>query len=376
MTTRISGGASRHSAVVSHTSPDRSQEARWRTSRPTSRARCGRSSARSATQVAEGDTVVILESMKMEMPVEAEDAGTVKEILCEEGQAVNEGDTLVVLGVASLRPRGGRAAHRRAGGRRPPADDLQPRQAQRARPRDPRRDRRGGRGATARRRRCLLLTGADGMFSSGYDLGDIPDDVFADRGRAARRPPVRRRRSRRSTPPTCRRSPRCPATRSAAGSSWRWPATCASPPTASGSGCRRPSSGSSTRTPACGASSTRSARRARASCSCSGATIDARTALGWGLVNEVALPADLDEAALGMAEELAANAPLSVRGNKRVLRELLRAGGALDPDVERELIELRAPASPPRTCARACAPSARSAPPAGAGADATQARPQ
>src|SRR5215210_2159988 len=36
--------------------------------------------------IAEGDTVVILESMKMEMPVEAEDAGTVKEILCEEGQ--------------------------------------------------------------------------------------------------------------------------------------------------------------------------------------------------------------------------------------------------------------------------------------------------
>ena len=47
--------------------------------------------------VEEGDTVAILESMKMEMPVEAEDPGVVKEILCEEGQAVNEGDTLVVL---------------------------------------------------------------------------------------------------------------------------------------------------------------------------------------------------------------------------------------------------------------------------------------
>ena len=47
--------------------------------------------------VDEGDTVVILESMKMEMPVEAEDPGTVKEIRCEEGQAVSEGDTLVVL---------------------------------------------------------------------------------------------------------------------------------------------------------------------------------------------------------------------------------------------------------------------------------------
>ena len=47
--------------------------------------------------VEEGDTVVILESMKMEMPVEAEDDGTVAEIRCAEGQAVSEGDTLVVL---------------------------------------------------------------------------------------------------------------------------------------------------------------------------------------------------------------------------------------------------------------------------------------
>ena len=47
--------------------------------------------------VEEGDAVVILESMKMEMPVEAEDPGVVKEILCSEGQSVSEGDTLVVL---------------------------------------------------------------------------------------------------------------------------------------------------------------------------------------------------------------------------------------------------------------------------------------
>jgi acetyl-CoA carboxylase biotin carboxyl carrier protein len=48
-------------------------------------------------EIEEGDTLVILESMKMEMPVEAEDEGTVKEITCEEGQSVSEGDTLVVL---------------------------------------------------------------------------------------------------------------------------------------------------------------------------------------------------------------------------------------------------------------------------------------
>jgi acetyl-CoA carboxylase biotin carboxyl carrier protein len=47
--------------------------------------------------IADGDTVVILESMKMEIPVEAEDDGTVKEIRCEEGQSVSEGDVLVVL---------------------------------------------------------------------------------------------------------------------------------------------------------------------------------------------------------------------------------------------------------------------------------------
>ena len=47
--------------------------------------------------VKEGDSVVILESMKMEMPVEVEDDGTVAEIRVQEGQAVSEGDVLVVL---------------------------------------------------------------------------------------------------------------------------------------------------------------------------------------------------------------------------------------------------------------------------------------
>jgi acetyl-CoA carboxylase biotin carboxyl carrier protein len=48
-------------------------------------------------EVDDGDTVVILESMKMEIPVEAEDSGTVKEIRCAEGDSVSEGDVLVVL---------------------------------------------------------------------------------------------------------------------------------------------------------------------------------------------------------------------------------------------------------------------------------------
>ena len=72
-----------------------------------------------------------------------------------------------------------------------------------------------------------------------------------------------------------------------------------------------------------------------------GRNIPARRALEWGLVNEVVIGADLEEVALDWARELAANAPLSVQGNKRVIRELLRAEGELDPDVERELIALR-----------------------------------
>jgi acetyl-CoA carboxylase biotin carboxyl carrier protein len=47
--------------------------------------------------VAEGDVVAVLESMKMEMPVEAEEPGTVAEILCEPGEAVTEGQPLVRL---------------------------------------------------------------------------------------------------------------------------------------------------------------------------------------------------------------------------------------------------------------------------------------
>ena len=48
-------------------------------------------------KVSSGDTLVILESMKMEMPVEATEDGTVKEIRCKEAQSVNEGDDLELL---------------------------------------------------------------------------------------------------------------------------------------------------------------------------------------------------------------------------------------------------------------------------------------
>ena len=48
-------------------------------------------------QVAVGDTVVLLESMKMEIPVIAETAGVVTEVRAETGDVVQEGDVFVVL---------------------------------------------------------------------------------------------------------------------------------------------------------------------------------------------------------------------------------------------------------------------------------------
>jgi acetyl-CoA carboxylase biotin carboxyl carrier protein len=47
--------------------------------------------------VTDGDTLVILESMKMEIPVVAESSGTVSELRVEEGQVVQEGDVIAVI---------------------------------------------------------------------------------------------------------------------------------------------------------------------------------------------------------------------------------------------------------------------------------------
>jgi biotin carboxyl carrier protein len=49
-------------------------------------------------EVAEGDTLVILESMKMEIPVITESGGTVTELKVAEGDVVQEGDVIAVIG--------------------------------------------------------------------------------------------------------------------------------------------------------------------------------------------------------------------------------------------------------------------------------------
>ena len=48
--------------------------------------------------VADGDTLVILESMKMEIPVIAEEDGTITEVKVAEGDTINEDDVIAVMG--------------------------------------------------------------------------------------------------------------------------------------------------------------------------------------------------------------------------------------------------------------------------------------
>jgi biotin carboxyl carrier protein len=48
-------------------------------------------------RVQAGDPVIVLESMKMEIPVEAPRAGAVTEIRVQEGQTVQEGETVAIL---------------------------------------------------------------------------------------------------------------------------------------------------------------------------------------------------------------------------------------------------------------------------------------
>jgi enoyl-CoA hydratase/carnithine racemase len=72
-----------------------------------------------------------------------------------------------------------------------------------------------------------------------------------------------------------------------------------------------------------------------------GRNVDAELAETWGLVNGTFDERELEQAALALASEVAANAPLALVGNKRVIDELLRAQGALDERTERELVDLR-----------------------------------
>ena len=71
-----------------------------------------------------------------------------------------------------------------------------------------------------------------------------------------------------------------------------------------------------------------------------GRNVSAERAGEIGLVNEVVDEGELESAAVELAAEVAANAPLSMRGNKRVI-DTLTSFARLTPEQERELIELR-----------------------------------
>jgi enoyl-CoA hydratase/carnithine racemase len=73
----------------------------------------------------------------------------------------------------------------------------------------------------------------------------------------------------------------------------------------------------------------------------SGRNIDADRAAAIGLVNHVVEPGELEDVVGALAAEIASNAPISLRGNKRIIRALRGAESELPENLERELVELR-----------------------------------
>jgi enoyl-CoA hydratase/carnithine racemase len=188
--------------------------------------------------------------------------------------------------------------------------------------------------------RCVMITGEGTTFSAGYDIGDLPDSVFADEAeRLVAHPFAAAIDAIEAYPfPTI-----AVMNGHAIGGGLELALSCdlriadgairlGMPPAKLGlvyshTGIRK-------FIDVIGAARTRELFLV-------GRRIDAHTAQLWGLVNEVADEERLAEQALALACEIAANAPLSQSGNKRVINAVLSAKAELDPTTERELIELR-----------------------------------
>ncbi len=197
-----------------------------------------------------------------------------------------------------------------------------------------------GVGGSESRARCVVVTGAHGMFSAGYDIGEIPDEEFEERAeRLVAHPFTEAIDALGTFPyPTLAVLPG-----HTIGGGLELALACdlrvakdgiklGMPPAKLGlvyshTGLRR-------FIDAIGAARTRELFLL-------GSYIDAPTALGWGLVNRVAAAEALETVALEVADELAGNAPLSQLGNKRVIAALLSSEAGLSAEVEQELIELR-----------------------------------
>ena len=72
-----------------------------------------------------------------------------------------------------------------------------------------------------------------------------------------------------------------------------------------------------------------------------GRHVDTGRAYDMGLLNRVVDGYELEDAVLSMAREIAANAPLSLVGNKEIMRTLREVPSELPADVERRLVQLR-----------------------------------
>jgi enoyl-CoA hydratase/carnithine racemase len=188
--------------------------------------------------------------------------------------------------------------------------------------------------------RCVIVTGEHTTFSAGYDIGDLPDSVFADEAEKLVAHPFAAAIEAIEAYPY----PTVAALNGhAIGGGLELALACdlriaaatiavSMPPAKLGlvyshTGIRK-------FIDIVGAARTRELFLV-------GRRIDARTARAWGLVNEVAEPERLPEVALELGREIAANAPLAQKGNKRVINAVLEARAALDPHTERELLELR-----------------------------------
>jgi enoyl-CoA hydratase/carnithine racemase len=189
--------------------------------------------------------------------------------------------------------------------------------------------------------KCVILTGSEGMFSAGYDIGDIPSEVFAEEAEKLVAHPFAAAIDALESYPY----PTVAALNGhAIGGGLEVALSCDLRVAAAGIRLGMPPAklglvyshtGIRKFLDVIGAARTRELFLV-------GRNVDAETAERWSLVNEVVPGSELESRALALAEEIAANAPLSLSGNKRVVRELLAAESQLDPEVERELVELRA----------------------------------
>ena len=188
--------------------------------------------------------------------------------------------------------------------------------------------------------RCVIITGEGATFSAGYDIGDLPEEVFADEAEKLIAHPFAAAIDAVEAYPF----PTVAALNGhAIGGGLELALSCdlriaagtialGMPPAKLGlvyshTGIRK-------FIDAIGAPRTRELFLL-------GRRIDARTARNWGLVNMLAEDGRLPEEAVELAAEVAANAPLASRGNKRVISAVLDAHVALDPVIEQELIALR-----------------------------------